>query len=78
MNIELSIGMPSNPRTWALLDGQVTPQGIDLVPSIIHPSELFWRQLPYPLLPMGGGECGSMIESYSFSGLRNFGWGGEG
>ena len=47
MNIELSIGMPSNPRTWALLDGQVAPQGIDLVPSIIHPSELFWRQLRF-------------------------------
>jgi 4,5-dihydroxyphthalate decarboxylase len=43
MNIELSIGMPNNPRTWALLNGQVAPQGIDLVPSVIHPSELFWR-----------------------------------
>jgi 4,5-dihydroxyphthalate decarboxylase len=47
MNIELSIGMPNNPRTWALLNGQVAPQGIDLVPSIIHPSELFWRQLRF-------------------------------
>lgn len=47
MKIELSIGMPSNPRTWPLLNGQVAPQGIDLVPSIIHPSELFWRQLRF-------------------------------
>jgi len=41
MKIELSIGMPSNPRTWALLDGHVGPQGIDLMPSVIHRSELF-------------------------------------
>jgi len=47
MKIELSIGMPSNPNTWALLDGHVAPQGIDLVPSVIHPSELFWRQLRF-------------------------------
>ena len=47
MNIQLSIGMPNNPRTWALLNGQVAPQGIDLMPSTIHPSELFWRQLRF-------------------------------
>ena len=41
MNLQLSIGMPSNPRTWGLLDGTVKPDGIDLVASIIHPSELF-------------------------------------
>ncbi len=30
-----------------ILDGTVTPDGIDLVPSIQHPSEMFWRQLCY-------------------------------
>jgi len=47
MNIQLSYGMPSNPRTWALLDGTVKPDGIDLIPSHVHPSELFWRQLRF-------------------------------
>jgi len=47
MDIPVSIGMPNNPRTWALLSGQVKPQGIDLVPSVVHPSELFWRQLRF-------------------------------
>jgi 4,5-dihydroxyphthalate decarboxylase len=47
MKLRLSIGMPSNPRTWPILDGTVAPDGIDLIPSIIHPSELFWRQLRF-------------------------------
>ncbi len=47
MNIQLSIGMASNPRTWPLLDGTVSPDGIDLIPSVVHPSELFWRQLRF-------------------------------
>jgi 4,5-dihydroxyphthalate decarboxylase len=47
MNIPLSIAMASNPRTWPIFDGRVKPDGIDLVPSTVHPSELFWRQLRF-------------------------------
>ena len=47
MKLRLSIGMASNPRTWPVLDGQATADGIDLVPSVVHPSELFWRQLRF-------------------------------
>ena len=47
MKLRLSIGMASNPRTWPVLDGHVTADGIDLVPSVVHPSELFWRQLRF-------------------------------
>lgn len=47
MNLKLSIGMASNPRTWPIFDGRVKPDGIDLVPSQVHPSELFWRQLRF-------------------------------
>jgi len=47
MNLQLSIGMASNPRTWPIFDGHVQPDGIDLVPSRVHPSELFWRQLKF-------------------------------
>jgi len=46
-NLRLSIGLTSNPRTWPILDGTVKPDGIDLVPSLVHPSELFWRQLRF-------------------------------
>jgi 4,5-dihydroxyphthalate decarboxylase len=47
MNLQLSIGMTSNPRTWPILDGTVKPDGIDLVISLVGPSELFWRQLRF-------------------------------
>jgi len=47
MNIQLSVGMAPNPRTWPLFDGTVKPDGIDLIMSPIHPSELFWRQLRF-------------------------------
>jgi 4,5-dihydroxyphthalate decarboxylase len=47
MNIQLSIGITSNPRTWPIIDGRIKPDGIDFVPTVLHPSELFWRQLRY-------------------------------
>ena len=47
MNLQLSIGMAANPRTWPVFDARVKPDGIDLVPSAVHPSELFWRQLKF-------------------------------
>jgi len=47
MRLELSIGMASNPRTWPIFDGRVQADGIELVPSEVFPSELFWRQLKF-------------------------------
>jgi 4,5-dihydroxyphthalate decarboxylase len=47
MNLQLSVGMAANPRTWALFDGRVKADAIDLVPSPVFASELFWRQLKF-------------------------------
>ena len=47
MDITLSVGMADNPRTQAIFDGRVKPDGINLVPSPVHASELFWRQLKF-------------------------------
>ena len=47
MKLPISIAMASNPRTWPILDGRVVADGIDLLPSILHPSEMFWRQLRF-------------------------------
>jgi len=47
MKLQLSLGIAANPRTWPILDGRVRPDGIDLIPSIVHPSELFWRELRF-------------------------------
>lgn len=47
MKLQLSIALASNPRTWPILDGRVQPNGIDLIPTVLHPSEMFWRQLKF-------------------------------
>ena len=47
MNLQLSIGLMANPRTWPIFDGRVKADGIDLVPSEVFASELFWRQLKF-------------------------------
>jgi 4,5-dihydroxyphthalate decarboxylase len=47
MKLQLSLAITSNPRTWPILDGTIKPDGIELIPTILHPSELFWRQLRF-------------------------------
>jgi 4,5-dihydroxyphthalate decarboxylase len=47
MRIPLSIGITDNPRTWPVIAKKVQPEGIDLIPTVLHPSELFWRQLRF-------------------------------
>jgi 4,5-dihydroxyphthalate decarboxylase len=46
-HIELSIALSDNERTRPLIEGEVVAQGIKLVPTMIHPSEMFWRQLRF-------------------------------
>ena len=45
--LQLSIALSDNPRTRPILDGRVPVEGIRLVPTTCHPSEMFWRQLRY-------------------------------
>jgi 4,5-dihydroxyphthalate decarboxylase len=45
--LPLSAGFGPNPRTFAILDGTVSPLGIRLLPTAVHGSELFWRQLKF-------------------------------
>jgi 4,5-dihydroxyphthalate decarboxylase len=47
MKLQFSIGLTSNPRTWPIIDGKIVADAIDLVPTVLHPSELFWRQLRF-------------------------------
>ncbi len=46
-NLQLSIALSANDRTRSILDGTVRPDGIDLVATTLHPSEMFWRQLHF-------------------------------
>lgn len=45
--IELSIALSDNARTRPLIEGRVEAEGIRLLPTVVHPSEMFWRQLKY-------------------------------
>lgn len=45
--IDLSIAMSVNERTRPVLQGRVEAQGIRLLPTGVHPSEIFWRQLKH-------------------------------
>jgi 4,5-dihydroxyphthalate decarboxylase len=46
-SLELSIALSDNERTRPLLEGRIAPQGITLLPTMVHPSEMFWRQLRF-------------------------------
>jgi 4,5-dihydroxyphthalate decarboxylase len=61
MNLPLSIGITSNPRTWPIIDGTVKPDGIDLMPTVLHPSELFWRQLHFAEFAVSEMSCSSFL-----------------
>jgi 4,5-dihydroxyphthalate decarboxylase len=39
--------MALNPRTRAIFEGKVAPDGVDFICSELFPSELFWRQLRF-------------------------------
>jgi 4,5-dihydroxyphthalate decarboxylase len=45
--LTLSLGTRLNERVRPLVDGSVRPDGIELVPTISHPGETFWRQLRF-------------------------------
>ena len=46
-DLELSIALSDSPRTRPIIEGRVQPEGIRLLPTVVHPSEMFWRQLKY-------------------------------
>ncbi|MPZ58751.1 MAG: hypothetical protein GEU91_20120 [Rhizobiales bacterium] len=45
--LELSLALSNNPNTRPLIDGHVEAEGVRLVPTAVHPSEMFWRQLKF-------------------------------
>ena len=45
--LQLSFATRVSERVRPLVDGTVRPDGIELVPSLAHPGELFWRQLRF-------------------------------
>ena len=46
-DLQLSLAITSNPRTWPLIDGRVKVSGIDFNKTVLGPAEMFWRQLRF-------------------------------
>ena len=59
--LELSIALSDNARTRPLIEGRVAPQGITLVPTVVHPSEMFWRQLRFAEFDVSEMSMSSLI-----------------
>lgn len=47
MKLNLSIATDVNPRTRPIIDGSVEVDGVRLIHTPLHPSEMFWRQLKF-------------------------------
>ena len=60
-HLELSIALSDNERTRPLIEGRVVPQGIKLVPTMVHPSEMFWRQLRFAEFDISEMSMSSLI-----------------
>ena len=46
-DLTLSIALSDNERTRPITQGRIQTQGVKLVPTVVHPSEMFWRQLRF-------------------------------
>lgn len=46
-NLQLSLAISSNPRTWPIIDRRVKADGIDFAITVLGPAEMFWRQLSF-------------------------------
>jgi 4,5-dihydroxyphthalate decarboxylase len=46
-SLDVSIALSDNVFTRPLIEGRVQSQGLRLIPTVVHPSEMFWRQLHY-------------------------------
>ncbi|MET7422167.1 PhnD/SsuA/transferrin family substrate-binding protein [Dactylosporangium sp. NPDC005555] len=45
--LKISLGYARNAWTAPILDGEVTVEGVELIPSVVPPNDLFHRQLRY-------------------------------
>jgi 4,5-dihydroxyphthalate decarboxylase len=63
--LPLSIALSDNPNTRPLIDGEVAPEGIALTPTVVHPSEMFWRQLKFGEFDVSEMSMSSLVISTS-------------
>jgi 4,5-dihydroxyphthalate decarboxylase len=63
--LDLSLALADNENTRPLLDGNVTAQGVRFLPTAVHPSEMFWRQLKYRDFDVSEMSMSSLVISTS-------------
>ena len=45
--LRITLGCGGYDRTWAMIEGQIIPEGVDLNYVVMEPEELFWRMAKY-------------------------------
>src|SRR4051812_4681173 len=65
MDLELSIALTNSVFSRPLVDGRVSPQGIRLIPTSIHASEMYWRQLRFGDFDVSEMSLSSLLISHS-------------
>jgi 4,5-dihydroxyphthalate decarboxylase len=59
--LDLSAAFAPNSRTYPILDGSVTAEGVRLIGTAVHPSEMFWRQLKFAEFDVSEMSCSSLM-----------------
>ena len=59
--LRLSLAISDNVRTRPIIDGTIKPDGIDLDISVLHGSEIFYRQLHYAQFDLSEMSLSSLI-----------------
>jgi 4,5-dihydroxyphthalate decarboxylase len=59
--VQLSMCLSDNDRTRPLREGRVRADGLDLVISTAHPSEMFWRELHFSEFDISEMSCSSLL-----------------
>jgi 4,5-dihydroxyphthalate decarboxylase len=67
--LRLSLAVTDNPRTRPIARGVVVAEGIDWTPTVIHPSELFWRQLHFGDFAISEMSISSLLKLHSLGRL---------
>src|SRR5713226_10561744 len=65
-----NIALSDNPNTRPLIDGAVKAEGLDLTATVLHPSEMFWRQLRFAEFDVSEMSMSSLIIAVSRSDTR--------
>ena len=64
-NLQLSLACSDNPRTRPIIEGRIKPDGIDLHVTVLHPSEMFWRQLHFEEFDLSEMSLSSLLMAVS-------------